>query len=114
MSQPNRVLVWMLGFLVLIGLAATVLIVPLSRAFGATPIFNAVILMVFAVGIGANLVQVLRLQREVRWIEGYRRSAPNRKLDPPVLLAPMARNLPADPIYGRGADAKPMAGQAPG
>ncbi len=93
MSQPNRVLVWMLGFLVLIGLAATVLIVPLSRAFGATPIFNAVILMVFAVGIGANLVQVLRLQREVRWIEGYRRSAPSRKLDPPVLLAPMARML---------------------
>lgn len=31
-----------------------------------------------------------------------------------LLLAPMARNLPADPIYGRGADAKPMAGQAPG
>jgi hypothetical protein len=93
MSQPNRVLVWMLGFLVLIGLAAAALIVPLSRAFGATPLFNALILAVFAVGICVNLVQVLRLQREVGWIEGYRRSAPDRKLDPPVLLAPMARML---------------------
>jgi len=93
MSQPNRVLVWMLGFLALIGFAAVVLIVPLSSAFFATPVFNAVILAVFAAGIIANLVQVLRLQREVRWIEGYRRSAPGRKLDPPTLLAPMAKML---------------------
>ncbi len=96
MSQPARVLVWMLGFLALIGLAAAALIVPLTSAFFATPVFNTVILAVFAAGIVANLVQVLRLQREVRWIEGWRRSAPDRRLDPPVLLAPMAKMLGAN------------------
>jgi hypothetical protein len=91
MSQPNRVLIWMLGFLVLIGLAAAALFVPLKQAFGATPIFNGVILLVFAVGVIVNLRQVLRLQREVAWIENLRRSNPDRVLEPPVLLAPMAK-----------------------
>jgi hypothetical protein len=91
MSQPNRVLLWMLGFLALIGLAAVLLFVPLRTAFGATPIFNGVILAVFAVGIAVNLRQVLRLQREVEWMENFRRASPETKLDPPVLLAPMAK-----------------------
>lgn len=91
MSQPNRVLIWMVGFLVLIGLAAAALLPSLRSAFGATPYFNAVILLVFAVGVVVNLRQVLRLQREVRWIENLRRSDPDRKLEAPVLLAPMAK-----------------------
>ena len=90
MSQPNRVLIWMIGFLVLIGLAAAALFPSLRSAFGATPYFNAVILLVFAVGVVVNLRQVLRLQSEVRWIENLRRSDPDRKLEAPVLLAPMA------------------------
>jgi len=91
MSQPNRVLIWMLGFLALIGLAAAALFPQLKSAFGATPYFNAVILGVFAIGVAVNLRQVLRLQREVRWIEGLRRSNPEQRLEPPVLLAPMAK-----------------------
>jgi hypothetical protein len=91
MSQPNRVLIWMLGFLALIALAAAALLAPLRVAFGATPIFNGVILAVFAVGIVANLRHVLRLQREVRWIEALKRSNPDTRLEPPVLLAPMAK-----------------------
>ena len=69
MSQPNRVLIWMLGVLVLIGLAAVALYPQLRGAFEATRAFNAVILAVFAVGVVVNLLQVLRLQKEVRWIE---------------------------------------------
>ena len=76
-----------------IALVAGALYAPLLRAFSATPIFNAVILAVFAIGIIANLRQVLRLQREVDWIEAYRRSSPERTLETPVLLAPMARML---------------------
>ena len=91
MSQPNRVLIWMLGVLVLIGLAAVALYPQLRGAFEATRAFNAVILAVFAVGVVVNLLQVLRLQKEVRWIENLRRSDPDRKLEPPVLLAPMAK-----------------------
>ncbi len=91
MSQPNRVLLWMLGFLVVVGLAAAALFVPLRQAFGATPLFNGVILAVFVVGVIVNLRQVLRLQGEVRWIENLRRAGPDTKLDPPVLLAPMAK-----------------------
>ena len=91
MSQPNRVLLWMLGFLALVGAAAALLFVPLKAAFGATPIFNGVILAVFAVGVLVNLRHVLRLQREVEWIEALKRSNPDTRLEPPVLLAPMAK-----------------------
>jgi hypothetical protein len=91
MSQPNRVLLWMIGFLILIGLAAAALFPSLRAAFGATPVFNGVILLVFATGIVVNLRQVLRLQKEVEWIENLRRSDPDRKLEVPVLLAPMAK-----------------------
>ena len=91
MSQPNRVLIWMLGFLVLIGLAAAALYPQLRVAFEATRMFNAVILLVFAAGVAVNLRHVFRLQREVQWIEGLRRSDPDRRLEPPVLLAPMAK-----------------------
>lgn len=91
MSQPYRGLLWMFAFLGLIAVAAGLLLPQLLTAFGATPIFNAVILSAFLVGVLANLRQVLRLQGEVRWIENYRRSSPDRKLAAPVLLAPMAQ-----------------------
>jgi len=83
----------MLGFLGLVGAACAVLFAPLLQAFGATPVFNSVILLVFAVGVLANLRQILRLQHEVRWIEHFKRSNPDRAHAPPVLLAPMAQML---------------------
>lgn len=93
MSQPNRALIWMLGFLALIGAAAVVLFPTLRAAFGATPGFNAVIVLAFLVGVLVNLRQVLRLQGEVSWIETWKRSSPDRVQATPVLLAPMARLL---------------------
>ncbi|MCX7562283.1 flagellar motor protein MotA [Xanthomonadaceae bacterium XH05] len=93
MSQPSRVLLSILAVLAAIALIAVLLHAPLLRAFSATPIFNAVILGVFLIGVAANLRQVMRLQREVEWIEAYRRSNPERTLEAPVLLAPMARML---------------------
>ncbi len=93
MSQPNRALVWMLGFLGLIALACAALFTRLLDAFNATPIFNGVILVVFLVGVLANVRQVSRLQHEVNWITHFRRSNPDRAHAPPVLLAPMAQML---------------------
>lgn len=94
MSQPIRVLAWIFGVLILLAGVAIVLIKPLAAAFAATPVFNAVILGVFAIGLVTNLVQVLRLQREVRWIEGFRRASPDRPPSgQPILLAPMAKML---------------------
>ena len=54
-----------------LALTAGALHAPLLHAFSATPVFNAVILGVFAIGVMANLRQVLRLQREVDWIESW-------------------------------------------
>ena len=93
MSQPSRVLISILAVLALVALVAGVLHQALMQAFSATPVFNAVIVGVFLIGVVANLRQVMRLQREVDWIEAYRRSSPERKLESPVLLAPMARML---------------------
>ena len=93
MSQPNRALIWMLGFLGLIVAVCVVLARPLVEAFGATPVFNGVILLAFLIGIAVNLRQVNKLQQEVDWIETYRRSSPDRKIGTPVLLAPMAQML---------------------
>lgn len=92
MSQPIRVLFTMLAVLAGLAVVVAVLHAPLLRAFSATPVFNSVILAVFAVGVLVNLRHVLRLQSEVRWIEGFRRSNPERPpTEKPVLLSPMAK-----------------------
>jgi len=94
MSQPIRALYTMLCVLGALLIVALMLIAPLQQAFAATPIFNGVILVVFAVGVIVNLRHVIRLQAEVRWIEGFRRSDPGRPpLHKPVLLSPMAKLL---------------------
>jgi hypothetical protein len=92
MSQPIRVLFTMLAVLAGLAVAVVLLHAPLLRAFSATPIFNGLILGVFAIGVLVNLRHVLRLQGEVRWIESFRRSNPERRpTEMPVLLSPMAK-----------------------
>ncbi len=93
-SRPIRALAWMLGFLAVVGALALVLAPQLGEAFAANIGFNSVILAVLAVGIGVNLRQVIRLQREVNWMDAFRRSDPERPVKvKPVLLASMARVL---------------------
>jgi hypothetical protein len=93
-SHPIRALTWMLGFLAIVAALALALVAQLGQAFAANIGFNAVILAVLAVGIGVNLRQVVRLQREVQWMEAFRRSDPERPLPvKPKLLASMARVL---------------------
>jgi hypothetical protein len=94
MSQPIRVLFWMLAVIGLLMVGAGALYAPLLQAFNATPVFNGVILAVFVFGVLVNLRGVIRLQREVRWIESFRRAKPGRApAQKPVLLSSMAQML---------------------
>lgn len=91
MTKPSRTLVWMLGFLVIIGVLCALLFKQLAHNFQANPFFNGVILAVLVFGILVNLRQVLLLSREIQWIETFKRSDPSRPLPKPKLLAPLAR-----------------------
>lgn len=94
MSNPQRVLPWMLAFLVAVGVLGALLAPRLAGIFAANPFFNGVILAVLAAGIVVNLRQVFVLSREVDWIESFKRSAPDQRAQgKPRLLAPMARML---------------------
>jgi hypothetical protein len=94
MTRPHRFLLPMI--LLLAGvLAATVLLWSgLSYAFQANVFLNTLIFAVLIFGIGYNIYQVLRLNPEVAWIEGFRRNQPGLSLSrPPRLLSPMATML---------------------
>jgi hypothetical protein len=84
----------MLLFLAAVGTVVGVLLPRLLGAFANNPPLNALILAVLAAGIAWNLYQVVRLAREVHWIEAFR-IGPERALaaPQPALLAPMATML---------------------
>lgn len=91
MTKPTQVLIWMAGFLASVGVIAALLATRMLQNFQANPFFNTIILAVLVFGVVVNLRQVFMLSREVEWIEMFRRSDPARPLQPPKLLAPMAR-----------------------
>ena len=78
MTRPARVLMWMLPFLALIGLAVVVLFDPLSTAFLSNPVFNAVIVVVFLTGIIVNFQQIYSLSSEASWVNRHRGKRPAR------------------------------------
>ncbi|MCB8840744.1 MotA/TolQ/ExbB proton channel family protein [Aurantimonas sp. VKM B-3413] len=90
LSSPVVFLWSMLVFLALAGFVAAILGRQISTAFATNPGLNGLIIGVLAVGIFLALLQVLRLSREVRWVNAYRDgSADFDRLRDPVLLAPM-------------------------
>ena len=90
LSSPLVFLWSMLVFLALAGFVAAILGRQISTAFTTNPGLNGLIVGVLGVGILLALVQVIRLSREVRWVNAYRDgSADFEKLRDPVLLAPM-------------------------
>jgi hypothetical protein len=102
MTRPNRSLIWMAGFLAAVAVLAAIIAPRLAQAFQANPFFNGVILAVLAAGIVVNLRQVLMLNRDIDWIEHFRRSNPDRPVPgEPRLLAPMARMLSGRERGGR-------------
>ncbi len=94
MTRPHRFLLPMFLLLACVALASVLLWKGLSFAFLANVFLNSIIMAVLLFGIGYSFFQVLRLNPEVAWIEGFRRNQPGLSLTrPPRLLAPMATML---------------------
>jgi hypothetical protein len=86
LSSPQVFLFSMLIFLAIAGFVAAILYRQVSSAFATNPGLNGLILGVLAVGILLAFAQVIRLFREIRWVNSSR--AGNETAEP-VLLAPM-------------------------
>ena len=93
-SSPRIFLVRMLVFLILCSLIVVVIHPQIFTAFKANPPLNALIIGVLLIGIILAFRQVIRLFREIAWVNGFRLADPGISVErPPVLLAPMAAIL---------------------
>jgi membrane associated rhomboid family serine protease len=94
LSSPRIFLVRMMVFLILCGLLGVILYKQVLAAFLTNPGLNGLIAGVLLIGILLSFRQVIRLFREVAWVNGFRLADPGIAVDrPPVLLAPMAAIL---------------------
>lgn len=93
LSSPRIYLVRMAVFLALTVCVGVVLYRQLIGAFLGNPGLNGLILGVLLVGIVLAIVQVVRLRREVRWVNYVSGAQARRLARPPVLLAPMTAFL---------------------
>ncbi len=91
---PRVYLVRMVVFLVLTGFIILILSPQILSAFLANPGLNGLIVGVLLIGIILCFRQVIRLFREIGWVNDFRIADPGIELDrQPVLLAPMAAML---------------------
>ena len=100
MNHSRRFLLRMMLFLALVAVLAAALGRPLITAFMGNPAVNGVILVILLAGIVYIFRQVLLLDPEIDWIEGFRYHQGGDEPMPenasaPRLLAPMARMLGA-------------------
>jgi len=86
LSSPQVFLLSMLVFLAIAGFIAAILYRQISSAFATNPGLNGLIVGVLAVGILLAFSQVIRLFREIRWVNSFRAGS---EVTEPVLLAPM-------------------------
>ncbi len=86
LSSPQVFLLSMLIFLAIVGFIVAILYRQISSAFQTNPGLNGLILGVLAVGILLAFAQVVRLFREVRWVNSFRAGTDAKS---PILLAPM-------------------------
>jgi hypothetical protein len=94
LTRPTRHLVRMVVFLLLAAFVALILYEQIGTAFMANPGLNGLIFGVLFIGILLAMRQVLRLFREVRWMNAQ--AAGEARLQeerPPVLLLPVATML---------------------
>ena len=86
LSSPQVFLLSMLIFLAISGFIAAILYRQISAAFVTNPGLNGLIIGVLVVGILLAFGQVIRLFREIRWVNSFRAGT---LAGDPVLLAPM-------------------------
>lgn len=87
LSSPQVFLLSMLIFLAIAGFVAAILYRQISAAFTTNPGLNGLIIGVLAVGVLLAFNQVVRLFREVRWVNSFRAGGSESR--DPILLAPM-------------------------
>lgn len=94
MTKPYIILMWMIVFVLCSAIAVTFVLNPVIFAYKTNPWFNALIFFVLAIGIVYNFQQVIRLYKEIDWIERFRnlKGEQATKIITP-LLAPVARML---------------------
>ncbi|MGB8819524.1 MAG: MotA/TolQ/ExbB proton channel family protein [Rhizobiaceae bacterium] len=88
LSSPQVFLLSMVIFLAIAAFVGAILYRQVSKAFSANPGLNGLIVGVLIIGIILAILQVMRLFREVSWVNGLRAGDPDTGTDP-VLLAPM-------------------------
>lgn len=94
LTPPRRYLVRMVVFLLLVGFLLMILARDLQSAFMSNPGLNGLIIGCLAIGVLLALWQVIRLFREVRWVNELRGARPDLALQAtPTLLAPIATLL---------------------
>src|SRR5262245_35062832 len=86
LSSPRVFLFSMFVFLAIAGFIAAILFRQITSAFETNPGLNGLIRGVLTVGILLAFGQVIRLFREVRWVNSFRAGSETTE---PVLLAPM-------------------------
>ena len=91
LSSPLVFLGVMLVFLALAGFVALILGRQVYQAFFTNPGLNGLILGVLVIGVLLSLGQILKIAREVRWVNGLRDGeiARGGRTRHPVLLSPM-------------------------
>ena len=93
-ARPTLYLLRMIVFVLLAAMIGAILFTRLRQAFMANPGLNGLILFILLLGILYTFRMVLRLFREVNWINHFRITQPGLELQwKPRLLAPMAALL---------------------
>ncbi len=94
LTPPGVFLVRMLIFLTLVAFLVSILHRQLFTSFMTNPGLNGLIVGVLCLGVIYSFRQVVRLYREIRWVNAFRISDPGLAIShQPVLLAPMASML---------------------
>ena len=94
LTSPRIFLVGMAAFLALVGFVVLILWRQIALAFSANPGLNGLILGVLAIGSLFAFRQVIRLFREIYWVNSLT-GATSATVSQPILLAPMAAMLNA-------------------
>jgi hypothetical protein len=94
LTSPRIFLVGMAAFLALVGFVILILYRQIALAFSANPGLNGLILGILAIGSLFTFRQVIRLFREIRWVNSLT-GAQTGSIPTPRLLAPMAAMLNA-------------------
>src|SRR5580704_706100 len=95
LTSPRIFLVGMAAFLALVGFVVLILYQQIAIAFSANPGLNGLILGVLAIGALFTFRQVIRLFREIHWVNSLTGAVTDGAPPAPRLLAPMAVMLNA-------------------